>query len=163
MKSFVMKNPGGAWRKSTTTFLLSGLALVSQVGMAADKYCDWEIKNYSIDKPLCGLKGDPKNGRKLAIDRKKGNCLACHAMPIPEQDFHGNIAPPLNGVGARYKEGDLRARLVDIKQINPMSLMPSFYKHPDKLVKVAKKFKGKTVLTAQEIEDIVAYLKTLQK
>jgi sulfur-oxidizing protein SoxX len=83
-------------------------------------------------------------------------------MPIPEQDFHGNIAPPLNGVGGRYTAAGLRMRLVDIKQINPMSLMPSFYKHPDKLANVAKKFKGKTVLTAQEIEDIVAYLETLK-
>ena len=83
-------------------------------------------------------------------------------MPIPEHDFHGNIAPPLIGIGSRYREGELRTRLVDIKQINPMSLMPSFYKHPDNLVRVSKKFKGKTVLTAQEVEDIIAYLMTLK-
>ncbi len=144
------------------TLAAAVMVMGTTTGFAANNaYCDWEMKNHSIDEPLCGLKGNAENGRKLAIARKKGNCLACHAMPIPEHDFHGTIAPPLNGVGARLKEGELRARLVDIKQLNPMSLMPSFYKHPDKLHRVAKKFQGKTVLTAQEIEDIVAYLKTL--
>ncbi len=142
---------------ATAAMLTAGTTTV----VAAERYCDWEMKNHSIDTALCGLKGNAENGRKLAIDRKKGNCLACHVMPIPEHDFHGTIAPPLNGVGARYNEGQLRARIVDIKQINPMSLMPSFYKHPDKLHRVAKKFQGKTVLSAQEVEDIVAYLKTL--
>ncbi len=150
------------FRRSAVLVLVSGFAAMSQTGLAESKYCNWEVKDHSIEKPLCGLKGNPENGRKLAIARKKGNCLACHVMPIPEQDFHGNIAPPLNGVGGRYTAAGLRMRLVDIKQINPMSLMPSFYKHPDKLANVAKKFKGKTVLTAQEIEDIVAYLETLK-
>lgn len=83
-------------------------------------------------------------------------------MPIPEEEFHGTLAPPLVGVGSRYDEAQLRVRIVDIKQINPSSLMPSFYKHPDKLAHVSKDFAGKTVLTAQEVEDVVAYLKTLK-
>lgn len=132
------------------------------VADTAKDYCAWKVENYAINEPLCGLKGNPANGRKLAVKRKKGNCLACHQMPIPEQDFHGNIAPPLVGVGSRYKEGELRLRIVDIKQINPMSLMPGFYRHPDKLNRVKKQFQGKTVLASQEVEDIVAYLSTLK-
>ncbi|HIP69679.1 MAG TPA: sulfur oxidation c-type cytochrome SoxX [Chromatiales bacterium] len=127
-----------------------------------EKYCDWSAKDYAISKPLCGLKGNAERGRKLAINRKKGNCLACHVMPISEEDFHGTIAPPLVGVGARYNAGQIRVRIVDIKQINPASLMPSFYKHPDNLNRVAKKFQGRPPLTAQETEDIVAYLETLK-
>lgn len=127
-----------------------------------EKYCDWSMEDYAISKSLCGLEGNSERGRKLVIDRKKGNCLACHMMPITEQDFHGNIAPPLFGVGARYNDSQLRLRLVDIKQLNPMSLMPSFYKHPDNLNRVAKKFQGRPPLDSQEVEDIVAYLITLK-
>lgn len=127
-----------------------------------EKYCDWNVEEYVISESLCGLKGSSDRGRKLVIDRKKGNCLACHMMPIPEQDFHGNIAPPLFGVGARYTDSQLRIRMVDIKQLNPNSLMPSFYKHPDNLHRVDKKFQGRPPLGSQEVEDIVAYLITLK-
>ena len=144
-------------------FLLVGIpAVMSAQGENQLQYYAWTVEDFAISEPLGGLKGDPDRGRKLVIDRKKGNCLACHQMPIPEEDFHGTIAPPLVGVGGRYNEGQLRLRVVDIKQINPASLMPSFYKQPDKLNRVAKEFQGKTPLTAQEVEDVVAYLETLQ-
>ena len=115
----------------------------------------------SIDKSLTGKAGDAKKGRSLAIHRKKGNCLACHAMPIPEQAFHGNIGPNLAGVANHYSEGELRLRLVDPKVINKDTIMPAFYKKTG-LSRVLKKFKGKTVLGAQDIEDIIAYLMTLK-
>lgn len=129
---------------------------------AGETYCQWKADNYAISAPLCGLAGNPERGRVLAYERKKGNCLACHKMPIPEEQFHGNIAPNLAGVGSRYSEGQLRLRLVDMKVINPVTLMPGFYKNPDELNRVMKEFQGKTPLTAQEIEDVVAYLGTLQ-
>ena len=128
----------------------------------SEKYCEWQANDYAISQPLCSLKGNAERGRKLVIDRKIGNCLACHQMPIPEEDFHGTIAPPLIGVGGRYTAGQLRIRLVDIKLINPASLMPSFYKNPDNLQRVAKQFQGRPPLTAQQVEDIVAYLETLK-
>ncbi|MCB1864463.1 MAG: sulfur oxidation c-type cytochrome SoxX [Chromatiales bacterium] len=130
--------------------------------LSGDGYQQWSVENFAIPKPLGGLAGNAENGRKVAIDRGRGNCLACHRLPIPEEDFHGEIAPPLMGVGSRYDAGQLRVRVVDIKQINPASLMPSFYKHPDKFSRVDKKFAGKTVLTAQEVEDVIAYLLTLK-
>ena len=129
---------------------------------AGEEYCSWEADNYAIDAPLCGLTGDAGRGRVLAYERKKGNCLACHAMPIPEEQFHGTIGPNLAGAGSRYSEGQLRLRLVDMKVINPVTLMPGFYKNPEELNRVMKEFQGKTPLTAQEIEDVVAYLETLQ-
>ncbi|MEA3413833.1 MAG: sulfur oxidation c-type cytochrome SoxX [Pseudomonadota bacterium] len=146
----------------STTPALAALAL-GAVQAAEKEYCDWEVDNFAVQQPLCGLQGDAKRGRTVALNRSKGNCLACHQMPIPEEDFHGNLAPPLNSVGARYDPGQLRARVVDIKQINPNSLMPSFYKHPDNLNRVSEKFRGKTVLTAQEVEDVVVYLSTLKQ
>ncbi len=115
----------------------------------------------SIPKSLTGKPGDPKAGRKIAINKKQGNCLACHVMPIPEQTFHGEVGPDLNGVGGRYSAGELRLRLVDPKIVNPDTIMPAFYKK-DGLHRVMKKFVGKTILTAQQVEDIVAYLATLK-
>lgn len=129
---------------------------------AGEKYCEWDVKDFAIKQPLCGLTGNAERGRNLAIDRKKGNCLACHQMPIPEQDFHGELGPNLAGVGARYTSGMIRLRIVDEKKVNPATLMPGFYVDPASLRKVAKKFQGKTPLSAQEVEDIVAYLSTLK-
>jgi len=142
--------------------LAGALGAVAAGAGEGETYCTWEAADYAIDAPLCGLSGNPERGRMLAYERKKGNCLACHTLPIPEEQFHGNIGPNLDGVGSRYSEGQLRLRLVDMKVINPMTLMPGFYKNPDELSRVMKEFQGKTPLTAQEIEDVVAYLETLQ-
>ena len=119
------------------------------------------IDENSIPKSLTGKKGDPANGRKLAINRKKGNCLACHVMPIPEQSYHGKVGPDLNGVASRYDEGELRLRIVNPKVINEATIMPAFYRN-DGFHRVLKKFNGKTIISAQDVEDIVAYLMTLK-
>lgn len=148
-------------KKLLSIFILLGI-ITALPTHAGEEYCTWKVEDFSINEALCGLAGNPDRGRKLAINRKKGNCLACHVMPIPEESFHGNIGPPLAGAASRYKEGQLRLRMVDMKDINPMTLMPGFYKHPDKLHRVKKEFQGKTPLTAQEVEDIIAYLITLE-
>ncbi len=118
-------------------------------------------KGESIAQSLTGQPGDPIKGRAVAVHRKKGNCLACHGMPAPEQQFHGNIGPDLAGVASRYSAGELRLRLVDATIINEDTIMPAFYRNTG-LHRVLKKFKGKTVLSAQEIEDVLAYLMTLK-
>ncbi len=117
----------------------------------------------SIPKPLTGEPGDVKRGRKLALNRKKGNCLACHVITdLKSQPFHGKIAPPLDGVAERWKPGQIRLRVVNSKKINRDTIMPAFYKN-DGFHRLLKKFKGKTVLSAQEVEDIVAYMSTLKE
>jgi len=119
------------------------------------------VDEISIPKSLTGKAGDPKKGRALAINRKKGNCLACHSMPIPEQQFHGETGPSLYGVGNRLAEGELRMQLVNSKVTNPDTMMPAYYRTFG-FATPLKKFVGKTVLSAQEVEDIVSYLKTLK-
>ncbi|MCW8962876.1 MAG: hypothetical protein OQL16_03690, partial [Gammaproteobacteria bacterium] len=89
-------------------------------------YCHWEVKNFAIEEPLCGLQGDAERGRKIAADNHGGNCLACHMMPIPEEPLHGTVGPPLYGVGARLTEGQIRLRIVDEQKVNPITIMPGF-------------------------------------
>jgi sulfur-oxidizing protein SoxX len=125
-------------------------------------YCQWEMVDFSIAEPLCGLQGDAERGRAIAADAHGGNCLACHVMPIPEEPFHGTVGPPLDGVGGRYNAAQLRARVVDEQQFNPFSIMPGFYADPRDNNRVAGEFWGKTFLTAQQVEDVVAYLTTLK-
>ncbi len=120
------------------------------------------INEDSIPEYLSGRPGDPKQGRKLVISRKKGNCLACHKMPIPEKADHGGTGTDLTGVADRMTESQLRLRLVDPKRIIPDTMMPAFYKIQG-LNRVLPKFKGKAILTAQEIEDIIAYIVTLKE
>jgi len=135
---------------------------VSTDGVRAAEMAKYKIvDDHEIPKSLTGKAGDPANGRKLAIHRKKGNCLACHKMPIPEQLFHGTIGPDLNGVGSRYTEAEIRLRVVDPKVVNEDTIMPSFYRESG-YTAVLKNFKGKTIISAQDVEDIVAYLMTLK-
>jgi sulfur-oxidizing protein SoxX len=138
------------------------LLLVGSQGQA-DEVVNYEVVDGSrIPQPLTDEPGDAIRGRTVAIDRKKGNCLACHAMPVPDQAFHGEIGPPLDGVGSRFDAAELRLRIVNPKVINPDTSMPAFYR-TEGLHMVMKDFEGKTILSAQEVEDVVAYLMTLQE
>jgi len=137
-------------------------ALAGDMPPLAADYCRWKAENFAIQEPLCGLKGDPQRGRALAADSHGGNCLACHRLPIPEEAFHGTVGPPLDGVGARYSEAQLRMRIVDEQQINPFTIMPGFYRDPRLANRVAADYWGKTFLSAQQVEDILAYLVTLK-
>lgn len=114
-----------------------------------------------VPKSLTGKPGDAAKGRAAAIHRKKGNCLACHTLPASKQADHGNIGPDLRGVGSRYSVAELRLRLIEAKAINPDTIMPPFFSERG-LHRVQKQWRGKTLLSAQEVEDIVAYLVTLK-
>ena len=115
----------------------------------------------SIPASLTGAKGDPARGRAIVANRQVGLCLLCHKGPFPEERFQGDLAPDLAGVGARLPEGRMRLRIVDSTKLNPQSIMPAYYKS-EGLTRVAPAFRGKTVLTAEQIEDVVAYLITLK-
>ncbi len=121
---------------------------------------DYVVENYAINAPLSDQPGDPVRGQAVMIDREGGNCLGCHAAPL-DAEFFGTTGPDLAGVGRRLTPGQLRLRLVDPKRFNPMTMMPAYYK-VEGLHRVRKDFIGKPVLTAQQIEDIVAYLSALK-
>ena len=154
-------------RKLARVFVLCGFALGALAahgdGAGAAEPVSYKIVDKSsIPQSLTGKPGDPARGRKVAINRKKGNCLACHKMPIPEEQFHGEVGPDLAGVGSRYQEGELRLQVVNSKVINPDTIMPAFYRNSG-FHRVMKKFRGKTIISAQDVEDVVAYMMTLKE
>ena len=115
----------------------------------------------AILESLTGAKGDPARGRAIVANRQVGLCLLCHSGPFPEERFQGELAPDLKGAGARWSEGQLRLRIVDSSRINPASIMPAYHR-TDGLTRVGPAFRGKPILTAEQIEDVVAYLTTLK-
>ena len=112
---------------------------------------------------LTGGAGDAKAGREWYAGRKLGNCLACHVTTeLKELPFHGEVGPSMDGVAERYSAAQMRGILTNSKAIfGDQTIMPGFYSM--KLgVRVSKKFKEKTILTAQQVEDVIAYLQTLK-
>jgi len=113
-----------------------------------------------IPTPLEGAKGDPQRGRAIVADRQAGRCLLCHSGPFPEERFQGDLAPDLRSA-ARLSAAEIRQRLVDPAKINPQTIMPSYYRTQG-LNRVAPAFRGKPLLNAQQIEDVIAYLRSLK-
>lgn len=111
-------------------------------------------------EPLTDRPGNPERGRAVIVDRDRGHCLLCHAIEQVDERFQGNIGPPLSGVGDRLDAGQLRARIVDPTRLNPGTAMPAYFRS-EGLQQVAKEYAGKPILTAQEVEDVVAFLTTL--
>jgi sulfur-oxidizing protein SoxX len=120
------------------------------------------VADGGIPESLTGAKGDPVRGRAIVANRQVGLCLLCHTGPFPEEKFQGNLAPDLGGAGGRWSEGQLRLRLVDSSRLNPDTIMPSYYRI-EGLARVARAFADRSVLTAEQIEDVVAYLTTLRE
>ncbi|HEY9198097.1 MAG TPA: sulfur oxidation c-type cytochrome SoxX [Gammaproteobacteria bacterium] len=138
-------------------------ALAAAPALAEESaFIAWTAVGDGIPQPLAGLRGDAQRGRALAIRPDKGNCLTCHDLPIPEEGFHGTIGPSLLGVGARLSEAQLRLRVADEQRLNPRSIMPGFHRDPAGLNQVAWDYAGRTILSAQDVEDVVAYLETLR-
>jgi sulfur-oxidizing protein SoxX len=116
-----------------------------------------------IPKPLTGRPGDPKEGLKVVTGRRLGNCLACHQVPaLRTEEFHGEIGPSLDGVASRWDEAKLRMIIVDPKKVfTDETVMPAFHR-VEGFQRVREQFAGKPILTAQQVEDVVAYLTTLR-
>jgi sulfur-oxidizing protein SoxX len=129
--------------------------------VAAERQVAYQISNGTIATPLTEQAGNAERGRQVVLDRNAGDCIVCHAMPLPRRQFHGTIGPALDGVGSRYAAGALRLRLVDPKSLNPHTIMPAYYKTAG-LYRVLGRYHHQPILSAQQIEDVVAYLLTLQ-
>ncbi|MGY4827116.1 sulfur oxidation c-type cytochrome SoxX [Sphaerotilaceae bacterium SBD11-9] len=115
----------------------------------------------ALPEPLTSTPGDATRGREIVASRQAGLCLLCHPAPIPEEPFQGKLAPDLAGAGARWSAAQLRLRIVDASRLNPQTIMPAYYR-AEGLRRVAPALRGKTLLNAQQVEDVVAYLVTLK-
>lgn len=114
----------------------------------------------AIPDSLTGRPGDPLRGRAIVANRQTGLCLLCHSGPFPEERFQGDLAPDLRGAGRRLSEGQLRLRIADSGRVVPDTIMPAYHR-TEGLARVAPQFRGKPLLSAEQIEDVVAYLRTL--
>jgi sulfur-oxidizing protein SoxX len=142
----------GRWRRRAQGWV----AIAAVCGVAGGARAD-----DALSRSLTGAAGDAARGRAIVANRQVGLCLLCHSGPFPEERFQGNLAPDLRGAGARWSEGQLRLRMVDPGRFNPATIMPAYHR-TERLTRVAPAYRGKPVLSAAEIEDVVAFLVTLR-
>ena len=136
----------------------TGLAAIGDDGSLRP----YAVVGDSIPGSLTGEAGDPARGRAIVVDRRLGACLLCHTGPFAEERFQGTLAPDLSGAGSRWSAGQLRLRLVDATRLNPDTIMPPYYR-VDGLARVGSSWAGRPILTAEQIEDVVAFLSTLRE
>ena len=151
-------NAGNAARLLAVLFALPA---VPSLALAQPAVGPTSIVGGALTASLTGLVGDAGKGRAIVANRQVGLCLLCHTGPVPEELFQGNLAPSLAGAGSRFSEGQLRLRMVDARRLNPQSIMPAYYR-TEGLTRVSAAAQGQPLLTAQQIEDVVAYLTTLK-
>lgn len=139
--------------------MLAGAVCAQDVPPDKVKFAD-----NAVSESLTGKPGDPAEGAKTLVNRSLGNCLACHAVgALKKELFHGNVGPSLDGAASRWSPAQLRAIVADSKQVfGPETVMPGFYSLKVG-VNVRKDLVGKTILTARQVEDVVAYLETLKE
>jgi L-cysteine S-thiosulfotransferase len=136
--------------------LLAASAAAAQEGLRP-----FAVVGDAIPVSLTGAPGDAGRGERIVTNRQVGLCLLCHSGPYPQERFQGTMAPDLKGAGSRWTEGQLRLRIVDAARLNPATIMPPYYR-AEGLERVAAGFRGKPILTAEQIEDVVAHLMTLK-
>ncbi len=146
--------------RSAVAWSIVAVALCGAAAHAEEALRRYEVVGDAIPKSLTGAPGNPERGRAIVVKREN-TCLLCHSGPFPAERFQGDLAPSLTGTGARWSEGELRLRVVDAARLNPATIMPSYYRL-DGLTRVAAAWRGKPILSAGQIEDVVAYLQTLR-
>ncbi|MGB5868859.1 MAG: sulfur oxidation c-type cytochrome SoxX [Albidovulum sp.] len=147
------------------------VALIS-TGVQADEVLPTAVvfTDGAVAQSLSGVSGDPVNGRAIVGDKKQGNCVACHQVTdLLDVPFHGEIGPMLDGAGDRWTEAELRGIVSNAKIMFEDSMMPSFYK-TEGFIRPGNAYTGEAaddtfgpILSAQQIEDVVAYLSTLKE
>lgn len=151
---------GDAWKRRAAA-LAAALASSIAWAQAAPGPVAYEVTGDAIAQPLAGKSGDAVRGRAIVANRQVGLCLLCHSGPFPEERFQGDLAPSLAGAGARWSEGQLRLRIADSRRVHPQTIMPAYHR-TDGLNRVGTAWRDKPILSAQQIEDVVAYLRTLR-
>ncbi|WP_293427394.1 sulfur oxidation c-type cytochrome SoxX [Phreatobacter sp.] len=139
--------------------LLAFCLAAPAVGQEVARYA---VTGDAVEAPLAGLSGDAARGARIVRNRETANCLICHTVPDPSETFMGEIGPPLAGVASRLSAGQIRLRLIDPTEVNPTATMPAYHRIAG-LVHVEARYRGRPVLSAQEIEDVVAYLSSLKE
>jgi sulfur-oxidizing protein SoxX len=165
-----MGNPGSRRRRRKSLArrahrvagpILAAALLVLPGFAAAETLRSYAVIGDAIPMSLTGSPGDAVRGRALVLARSS-TCILCHSGPFPEEKFQGDLAPSLAGSGGRWSEGQLRLRLVDAGSLNAATIMPSYYR-VDGLQRVGTPWRSKPVLSAEQIEDMVAYLASLRE
>jgi sulfur-oxidizing protein SoxX len=137
---------------------LAGLLCLAAAGAQA------QTVTQGLDAPLTAVPGDAARGRALVADRATSLCLLCHRLPLPDPFPHarlqGTVAPDLSGAGRRWTAAQLRLRVIDSRRIDPAGVMPAFHR-AEGLTRVGPAWRGKPILDAQQVEDVVAFLQTL--
>jgi len=159
-----MRKPGSARsrQKSLRDALVGAAASLLAAAGGEEPLRPYMMVGDAIPASLTGTSGDPAHGRAIVLDRRLGACLLCHTGPFPEERFQGTLAPDLSGAGRRWSAGQLRLRLVDATRLNPETIMPPYYRM-DGLTRVGSSWAGKPMLTAEQVEDVVAFLSTLRE
>ena len=147
--------------KSKVCAWLAAAVAALPCAASASELRAYAVVGDAIPQSLTGMPGDVTRGRALVVDRTS-TCILCHNGPFPEQKFQGDLAPGLGGTGSRWSEGQLRLRLVDASRLNAATIMPSYYR-VEGLDRVGAAWRGKPILSAEQIEDIVAYLVSLRE
>ena len=147
-----------------TVVLASAAAFCATMASAeVTKPMDVAFLEGTVEVSLTGQSGDPVEGRKVFSNRKQGNCLACHVnSEMPEESFHGEVGPPLDGVADRWSEAELRGIVSNAKMVFEGTMMPAFYIDSG-YERPLEEFAGTSILTAQQVEDVIAYLMTLKE
>jgi sulfur-oxidizing protein SoxX len=140
-------------------FLFCGLG---PAGSAEPPFSPYAVQGDTIPAPLAGRAGDAARGEALIADRQKSLCVLCHTGPFPDPHLQGDLGPPLSGIGSRLSEAQIRLRVIDMKALNPASIMPSYHR-PSGAERVAAAWRGRPILEAGEVEDLVAYLASLKE
>lgn len=153
-------------RRTLASAVLAAAAAAWTTGATAGEIAPGEVafQDMTVPAPLTGTPGNPEEGAKALANRGLGNCLACHVVKaLSKEQFHGDVAPPLDGAADRWSPEELRAIVVDAKKVfTEDTMMPGFYSL-DVGINVRKDLVGKTILTAQQVEDVVAFLATLKE
>lgn len=156
-----------------TMIALAAATLSFGPALAADEVAPSEVvfDGYEVAQSLTGVPGNPEEGRKVMTEKSVGNCVSCHAATdYVDVPFHGEVGPLLDGAGDRWSEAELRGLVVNAKMAFEGTVMPAFYK-TDGFNRLGNAFTGKAwpadtpvapLLTAQQVEDVVAYLMTLK-
>jgi sulfur-oxidizing protein SoxX len=143
---------------------LAGAAMAIGIGAAGTgpgNLANFRVVADGIPEAIGGITGDAERGRTLILGRESANCVLCHALPEPGVRFSGDLGPPLGGVAQSFSVAQLRLRVVDSMRVHPTTIMPSYYRI-EGLDRVASPYRGKPILTVEQVEDIVAYLATLK-